>query len=246
LLNLVPALANEGPDWLSDPNELPKGVVTNDNVMVKKDSSAMSLIVQADRALKSDNIDRAIELIKRSLELNNDDLDAHMSYAQALERKLATQKVEDPKVFNQCIKEWLAVLRNKYGEEKNETINGIGIPGFNGRFFADEERQVPARNHLVKLAGAAPKPWETDTRYLAKVCRHGEASVSGKMVHDSKGDTKEPFSGEKFMEDSPATTTAKKPRVAPKAIGADPFPDSVAPASDSSRKTSAKPGADTD
>jgi hypothetical protein len=133
LVNLTPARANYAPDWLSEPNDLPKGVVSNDNVMIEKDSSAMSLMMQADRALKSGKSDRALELIKRSLELNEDDLNAHMSYATALERKLATQQVEDPKLFNQCVKEWLAMLRNKYGEEKNETLGGMARTRFLAR-----------------------------------------------------------------------------------------------------------------
>jgi len=190
LVNLTPARANDGPDWLNDPNELPKGVVSNDNMMLRKDSSAAELLLMADRSLKSGKIDRAIDLIKRSLDLDNEDLDAHMSYATALERKLASQTVEDPAIFNRCVKEWLAVLRNKYGEEKSETIGGVGIPGINGRFFADDERQGPARNHLIKLTGSSPKPWETDAKFLAKVQRHGEATVSGKMLHDTDTDDK--------------------------------------------------------
>lgn len=185
LINLAPARANDGPDWLSDPNVLEKGTVSNDNVMIQKDSSALSLMMQADRALKSDKTDRALELIKRSLELNDDDLDAHMSYALTLERKMATQQIENPSLFNQCVKEWLAVLRNKYGEEKNETLGGIGIPGLDGKEFADEERQGPARHHLVKLTGSAPKLWETDAKYLARVERHGEATVIGKMIPEN-------------------------------------------------------------
>jgi hypothetical protein len=219
-LSLQPAMANDGPDWLDDPNKLEKGVTTNDNVLIQKDSSAVQLLMLADRALKSDKVDRAIDLIKRSLDLNMDDLDAHMSYAMALERKLQMQKVEDPAVFNLCVKEWLAVLRNKYGEEKAETIDGIGIPGINGRFFADDERHTPARNHLVKLTGTAPKPWETDKKFLAKVCRHGETSVSAKVVQDPYAKAKAPATS-KADDDAPKKAKTK--------IGADPFPDEKTP-----------------
>lgn len=217
LISSVPARADDGPDWLSDPNALPKGVVSNDNVMVKKDSSPHELVLQAERALKSEKIDRAIDLIKRSLDQNMEDLDAHMVYATALERKLSTQTTEDPKIFNQCVKEWLAVLRNGYGEEKNETFKGVGIPGFNGRFFADDERQGPARSHLIKLTGSSPKPWETNARFLTKVLRHGEATVSGKMVED-------PYPGAKADPAARAAdqTTEKKPT--PKA-SCDPYPE---------------------
>lgn len=181
----TPAFAQDGPDWLSDGNSLPKGVVSNDNVMVKQDSSPFSLTVAAERALKSDKPDKAIELIQRSLELNKEDLEAHMIYAMALERKLSKQATEDPVLFNRCVKEWLSVLRNSYGEEKGETFHGIGIPGLNGKWFEDEDRQRPARQHLIKLTGFSPKPWETNEKFLTKVQRSGETSVSAKLINNS-------------------------------------------------------------
>lgn len=179
--------AGDGPDWLDDPNELPKGVVSNDNVMIKKDSTPFSLTVQAERALKSDKPDHAIKLIKRALELNDDDADTHMIYAMALERKLAMQANEDPELFNTCVKEWLSVLRNQFGEEKSTTFHGIGIPGVNGRWYEDEDRHRPARTHLIKLTGSSPKPWESNEKFLAKVLRSGETSVSAKLLKKDEG-----------------------------------------------------------
>lgn len=176
------ALAGDGPDWLSEDTKLPKGVVSNDTVMVKKDSSPFSLILQAQKALRSDKPDLAIDLCRRSLELNNDDADAHMVYAQALERKLGTQANEDPMLFNLCVKEWLSVLRNTYGDEKGVNFHGIGIPGASGAWIEDEDRHRPARQHLLKLTGSTPKPWETNEKFLAKVRRSGETSVSGKVI----------------------------------------------------------------
>jgi len=179
----APAFSGDGPDWLDDPNDLPKGVVTTDTVMVKKDSSPFALTVAAERAMKSDKPDLAISIIKRALELEPDDADSHMIYATALERKLQLQHNEDPKLFNQCVKEWLSVLRNQFGEEKATNFHGIGIPGAGGKWFEDEDRHRPARQHLIKLTGFSPKPWETNEKFLAKVLRSGETSVSGKVVN---------------------------------------------------------------
>jgi hypothetical protein len=187
LVNLSPVKADDGPNWMDEPAAPVKGVVTSENAMVKRDSSAAELLIMADSAIKSGKIDRAIELIKRSLALNNEDLDAHVSYATALEKKLESQSPQDPNTFNLCVREWLAVLRNKYGEEKSETFHGVGIPGVNGRFFADDDRHGPARTHLVHLTGSAPKVWETNEKFLARVLRHGEAAVSGKMVTEGQG-----------------------------------------------------------
>lgn len=181
-----PASAGDGPDWLSEGEQLPQGVTTSDTVMLKKDSTPFSLIIQAQRALKSGKPDLAIDIVRHSLELDNDDADAHMVYAEALERKLAKQEQEDPMLFNLCVKEWLSVLRSSYGEEKGLNFRGIGIPGAGGGWQEDEDRHRPARQHLLKLVGCTPKPWESNDKFLAKVRRSGETSVSGKIISKNK------------------------------------------------------------
>ena len=189
-INPSPVRAGDGPDWLTDPKEPAKGVVSNDYMMLKKDSSASELLMLADSALKSGKVDHAIELVKRSLELDKEDLDAHMTYASALEKKMAAQTEKDPEIFNLCVKEWLAVLRNKYGEEKSETMHGIGLPGVNGKFFADDERQAPARQHLLKLTGFSPKLWETDAKFLSKVLRQSDVKTGAATAPDASGGEK--------------------------------------------------------
>jgi hypothetical protein len=139
--------------------------------------------VEAERALKSNKPDRAIAIIKKSLELDNEDLEAHLIYANALERKLGNQSTEDPELFNRCVREWLIVLRNQFGEEKGENFHGIGIPGLSGKWYSDE-RQDRARTHLIKLTGSAPKVWETNEKWLQKVCRSGETSVRAKLLNN--------------------------------------------------------------
>ena len=46
----------------------------------------------------------------------------------------------------------------------------------------DEDHTIKARQHLTKLTGFSPKPWETDTRYLKRVLAKTTESVSGKIV----------------------------------------------------------------
>ncbi len=182
----LPAYAGDGADWLSDAEELPKGVVKNENVMISKDSTPFSLTIQAERALKSGNYEKAIEFGKRALELNIDDCDSHLIYAKALEAKLAAQKKEDPLLFNHCVREWLYVLRNTYGDERGVNFRGLGLPGVGGAWNEDEDRQRPARQHLLKLTGCVPKLWETNEKFLKKVSRTGESSVSGKIISKDK------------------------------------------------------------
>ena len=55
-----------------------------------------------------------------------------------------------------------------------------------GHLYEDEERSIPAKVHLVSLAGrSAPRPWETDTKYMKWVNRPTVA-VSGKILSKNK------------------------------------------------------------
>ncbi len=133
-------------------------------------------------ALRHNNVDEAISLLQQLMETDaEDDLDLHLLYAEALERKLQKTQLEEPSVYNKCVNEWLMVLRNSCGEEKGLNFKGIGIPGLSGNFF-DDERQNKARTHLLALTGSLPKVWETNQRFLKRVRRFGEKSVSAKLV----------------------------------------------------------------
>lgn len=137
---------------------------------------------QAEWALRHKRVDEAISLFQQLIETDaEDDLDLHILYAEALERKLQNTQVEEPSLYNKCVNEWLLVLRNSCGEEKGLNFKGIGIPGISGNYFADE-RQSKARAHLLALTGSLPKLWETNQRFLKRVRRSAETSVSAKLV----------------------------------------------------------------
>ena len=106
-------------------------------------------------------------------------------YAEALEGKLKEQTDRDPALFSKCVKEWLIVLRQECGDEKL-TYHGLGIP-IMGKFYEDDERVIPARQHLMKLTGTMPKVWETDTKYLKRVTA-GTHKLSGKVINNNKTD----------------------------------------------------------
>jgi len=155
--------------------------ITNDQMMTIGQMSPKSLAFLAESNLKSGDVDKAIHLLKQSLSMDNDDADAHALYAEALERKLRKQDEKDPELFNKCVREWLLVMRNEVGEEKGMTIKGMGVPGI-GTFYRDEDHNIMARNHLVKLTGSAPRGWETNTKYLKRVLEKPHAEVSAKVV----------------------------------------------------------------
>lgn len=148
-----------------------KPTMPNDDILELGTVSARTLLMQAQLALRSRKIDTAIELAKRGMLKDPEEIDLHKTCAEALEEKLALQGSKpDPAVFNECVQEWLMVLRNAVGDEKYMTFRGISIPGAEIA-FADDDRAIMARYSLIKLAGRAPKMWESNTKYLKRVLK---------------------------------------------------------------------------
>jgi tetratricopeptide (TPR) repeat protein len=147
---------------------------------IRGNSTGSSLQLAAKYASNNGNYEEAIKWSKLALEKDPDDIDSHMSYAEALEQKLKTkpEKERDHNLLNECVNEWLIVYRSEVGEEK-----GAGFHGINplGHLYEDEERSIPARHHIVTLVGRAPKPWETDTKFMKWVDRP-DTSVAGKII----------------------------------------------------------------
>ncbi len=144
-------------------------------------SSASNLNTAAEFALNDGDYNKAINLCREALEKENNDPDIHLVYARALEEKLKDQENRDPYIYKTCVKEWLMVFRNESGDENNIGWHGLALPAMT-YLYQDEGRVIMARNHLVKLTGRAPKPWETDSRFLAKVLKSDESKLRGKVV----------------------------------------------------------------
>jgi hypothetical protein len=156
------------------------GVVRSEDVFKHGHSSAQTLFMQAQEDFRRGKTESAIALLRRSIQMDKHDVDAHCFYADVLEAKMKRETDLDPEIFQTCVKEWLLVLRNEVGEERGMTVHGLG---FMGTFYEDDDRTVNARQHLVKLTGTAPKPWETDSKYLKRVAG---ATVSGRIIKDRK------------------------------------------------------------
>jgi tetratricopeptide (TPR) repeat protein len=148
--------------------------------------TANSLSRGAEYCVHNEQYDKAIKLSKMAIDKNLDDNEIHQIYAQALEGKLSEQVERDPSIFNECVKQWLIVLRQEYGDEKL-SYHGLSIPGM-GKFYEDEDRVIEARKHLVKLTGGAPKVWETDAKWLKKVLVPSNTSVYGKVMPGEKSE----------------------------------------------------------
>lgn len=165
-----------------------QGIVTSmDAYSDEGEQTATSLQFAAKYAADQGDYEKAIKLCRRALRQDYNDIDVHKTYAEVLEDKLNDQNEPDHDLLNGCIREWLIVFRTEVGDEKGLSFHGISPFG---HLYEDEDRSIPARSHLVTLTGRAPKPWETDEKYMKWVNRP-TTSVAGQLL------TKKPSSDTK-------------------------------------------------
>lgn len=134
---------------------------------------ALEDFLLGEKALKANQTDKAVMYLRRAVEAKGSDMDARVAFAGALEDKYRKQEDKDPKLFRECLSQWLYVLRTIPPEE-----SGVSVLKF---LYKDEERDMPAKVHIKGLAGRLPKPWETNDKFLSKVCR-GDATVSATVL----------------------------------------------------------------
>ena len=175
-------------EFASDEQPAKYRPVTSIEAMTRGSRSAQAFARAAEYCLHNEQYDQAIKLSKMALDRNDDDNEIHQVYAEALEGKLRGQVERDPMIFNQCVTEWLIVLRQQKGDEKLANSHGIGIPGL-GRLYEDEDRVIPARMHLLKLTGRIPKVLESNTKYLQKVLMPTTETVTGKVLKKHAAET---------------------------------------------------------
>lgn len=134
--------------------------------------------MSSDYNLFNGQVEQAITNSRKALRRDPDNIEAHKSYAEALDQKIQFLKSADPELLRDCISEWLIVFRSEVGEEKGLGFHGISVLG---NLYKDEGYAITARQRLVAIAGRAPRPWETNTMYLKSVLRR--ASVNGKIIN---------------------------------------------------------------
>jgi hypothetical protein len=93
------------------------------------------------------NLNRAIMVLQKSVEMAPSDMDGRILYATALEKKLTGQSDRDPQLYNFLVKQWLYVLKKAD--------------------FMDQNAQGQA--HLVALTGTYPRKYESRARFLSRV-----------------------------------------------------------------------------
>lgn len=158
------------------------------------DETPSALLLQAKQFMRHHNYNKALKLLKRAIQLNDDDMDIRVLYAEALDEKLSNQAEKEPDTFNECVKSWLMVARQEVGLEKGMTFKGLG---FMSGQYADEDWAGKAKKRLRVLTGYSPKLWETDDRYLKKVLKPAETSVSAVIKSADYDDHGKPVKNEK-------------------------------------------------
>ncbi|MBI4533940.1 MAG: hypothetical protein HY711_08325 [Candidatus Melainabacteria bacterium] len=164
-------------DFIVDTSSIGKshnGVVSSDQFLELGMRTPNALRLEGENSLRMGNLDRAIMVLQRSVEMAPMDMDGRILYAQALEQKLIGQKERDPALFNFVVKQWLFVA--KKAEFPDQSIQG--------------------RSHLINLTGVAPKLFESTQKYLSRVLLPEDGSTKvalGKKKAQGKEQNKESF-----------------------------------------------------
>ncbi len=155
------------------------------NKSKKRDNSKIQYM-QSEISLRNDDVNRAVSMGRRAVELDPNDIDARVALGEALYQKIKkSKKKPKPEVYNECVKTWLMVLRNIVGDESNMGYKGISIPLVE-RFYEDEDRTILARTRLTAVCGRVPKFWETNKKFLDKVLLpEASTSVAGSVISGS-------------------------------------------------------------
>ncbi len=165
----------------SDPNYVAP-TLEYDEILDPGKKRPISSLVGAEMALRSERVDRSIQLARRAMQRNPDDMDVHKALAEALDRKLEHQIDKDPQMFAECVREWLIVMRNGVGLEKGTNFHGIGI--FDS-LYGDDEYYGEAKLRLKHLTGYVPKPWESNEKFLKRVLKPAQTELKGKILRKS-------------------------------------------------------------
>ena len=143
--------------------------VHSDQLLELNTPSSDALRLEGEQSMRYGNYEKAIEVLKKSVQMSPSDMDGRILYAEALEKKLLKQKTKDPVLYNFLLKQWLVVSKN--GD------------------FMDQKMQ--GRAHLMSLAGTAPKRFESDSKFLARILIPEDGSVQVALSGNSKIAAKE-------------------------------------------------------
>ncbi len=154
-----------------------KATMPYDRVLDMTEVDTPGIISSAESAVRTRQFERAVQLCRQALKDKPDDLNLHRIYAFALEGKLDSQKERDETIYQECIEEWLCVMRSGVGEEAGINVKGAGYVW--DYLLKDEDRYVLGKHHLQSLTGFTPHPFETNIHFMKRVLK---PSLKGTIV----------------------------------------------------------------
>jgi hypothetical protein len=137
-------------DWIKDTSGIgqsKEGQVRSDQILELGTCPPSALQLEGEHAMRIGNIDTALTVLQRAVEMAPLDMEKRLLYAQCLEKKLMAQKKKDPALYNFLIKQYLFIYR------KAEFIDQTMI----------------AKQALVHLTGTAPRSVEKSEKFLTRV-----------------------------------------------------------------------------
>jgi hypothetical protein len=138
------------------------GYITSDQFLEMGVPTADGLRMEGEQSLRIGDLNRAITVLQRSVEMSPSDLDGRVLYAEALEKKLMKQKEKDPALFNFLVKQWFFVFKS--AEFLDETTLAV--------------------EHLTLLTGTSPKRLEKPEKFLGRVLIPEDGSVKVALGDD--------------------------------------------------------------
>lgn len=151
---LLTALSSEAGardlDFSQDTTPIPHsehGPVSSDQILDISTSTASAMKMEGEQFMRTGNIDKAVAILGKSVEMSPSDMDGRILFAEAMEKKLVHLKTQDPQLHNAAVKQWAYIAkRADYPDQK-----------------------VQALKHLSTLTGSRPRMLETEDRFLARV-----------------------------------------------------------------------------
>jgi hypothetical protein len=148
-----------------------RNAVSSDRLLELGTQTPEALRLEGEQSMRNGNYDKAISLLKKSVELSPSDMDGRLLCAEAMEKKLLKQQDKDPVLFNALVKQWYVVAKKAN--------------------FLDQQMQ--GRSHLTMLTGSAPGRFDTEKRFLSRVLIPEDGSVkvalSNKMTNKNLAST---------------------------------------------------------
>jgi hypothetical protein len=149
--------SDQNPDYIMNTRgvgRVDKSYVTSDQMLELGLTTPETLRLEGEQCLRTGNIDRALTVLQRSVEMAPLDMEGRILYAAALGRKFEERRGQDNALFNFLVKQWLFIYKRSD--------------------FPDQQQQ--ALSQIAALTETKPKRFESEKKFLGRVLRPEDAN----------------------------------------------------------------------